>query len=194
MKVVVIGATGTIGASVVELLQAGHEVVRVSRSGPLRIDMTDPTSIEQLFVAVRDIDAVVCCAVSVPLAPLATLSDRDFVDCLQGKLFGQVSLTRQALAHLNDRGSITLTSGKIPALSGSTAGALANSGLEAFVRAAALEMPRGIRINVVCPGWVKETLTRMGNDGAEGIAAIEVARTYVNAVTGDQQGQILVPG
>jgi NAD(P)-dependent dehydrogenase (short-subunit alcohol dehydrogenase family) len=104
-----------------------------------------------------------------------------------------VSLTRQALAHLNDRGSITLTSGKIPALSGGTAGALANRGLQAFVRAAALEMPRSIRINVVCPGErnvdPNGERRRGRNRGDRGDADVRE-----RGDGGDQQGQILVPG
>jgi NAD(P)-dependent dehydrogenase (short-subunit alcohol dehydrogenase family) len=193
MKIVVIGATGIIGASVARALESRHQVVRAARGGPIKIDMADRRSIADLFASVSDIDAVVCCAASVPLAPLRSLSDEDFETSLRGKLLGQVSLARHALAHLRDGGSITLTSGMIPPMQGATAGALANAGLEAFVRAASMEMPRGIRINVVCPGWVKETLTRLGMDSAQGTAASDVARAYVECVEGSLQGQTVRP-
>jgi NAD(P)-dependent dehydrogenase (short-subunit alcohol dehydrogenase family) len=193
MKIVVIGATGTIGGMVAQALESKHEVVRASRRGPVKIDMEDRRSIDDLFASVRDIDAVVCCAASVPLAPLAELTDEDFEASLRGKLLGQVSLARHAIEHLLDGGSITLTSGMIPSMQGSTAGALANAGLEAFVRAASLEMPRGLRINVVCPGWVKETLTRLGMDSTPGTAARDVARAYVKCVEGAMQGETVRP-
>jgi NAD(P)-dependent dehydrogenase (short-subunit alcohol dehydrogenase family) len=68
---------------------------------------------------------------------------------------------------------------------------MVNAGLEGFVRAAALEMPRGIRINAVTPPWVKETMVKFGMDPTPGLASAEVAKAYVAAVEGSQQGQIL---
>jgi NAD(P)-dependent dehydrogenase (short-subunit alcohol dehydrogenase family) len=193
MKVVIIGAAGTIGAAVARALEAKHDVVRASRNGSVKVDMDDPDSIAALFAAVSGVDAVICCAASVKLAPLASLSADEFTLSLKGKLLGQVSLARHAMRHLRDGGSITLTSGKIPQMPGSTAGALANAGLEAFVRAASFEMPRGLRINVVSPGWVKETLVKLGMDSIGGTAARDVARAYVEAVEGTMQGQTIAP-
>ena len=67
---------------------------------------------------------------------------------------------------------------------GSGAIAPVNGGLIGFVRAAALELPRGIRINDCCPGWVSETLRAMGMDPSSGTPADVVARDYVAAVEG----------
>jgi NAD(P)-dependent dehydrogenase (short-subunit alcohol dehydrogenase family) len=184
---------GIIGAAVASALDANHEVVRASRSGAVKVDMDDPDSIAALFEFVPDVDAVVCCAASVKLAPLESLSDDEFVVSLKGKLLGQVSLARRAMGRLRDGGSITLTSGVIPPISGSAVGALVNAGLEGFVRAAALEMPRGLRINIVSPGWVKETLMKLGMDSASGTAACDVARAYVEAVEGAMQGRTINP-
>ncbi|QIB44243.1 short chain dehydrogenase [Streptomyces aureoverticillatus] len=192
MKIVVIGATGTIGSAVAAALEKNHEVVRASRSGPVRVDMDDPASIEALFTAVSGIDAVVCCAASGKLTPLD--SDDDYTQGLQGKLFGQLHLVRQAIGRLRDGGSITLTSGVFERPTpGSSFGALVNAGLDAFVGAAAIEMPRGLRVNTVCPGWVAETLEAMGLDGAEGTPAADVALAYTEAVEGDAQGRTLRP-
>ncbi|WP_067450777.1 short chain dehydrogenase [Actinomadura macra] len=192
MKIVVIGATGTIGTAVVGLLGKMHEVVQVSRKGPVRVDLADPASIDALFTTVRDINAVVCCAASVALAPLD--SDTDVAAGLQGKLLGQVHLVRQALNHLRDGGSITLTSGVFDRpMRGASFGALTNAGLEAFVRAAAIEMPRGLRVNVVSPGWVAETLDILGRDAADGTPAADVALAYAEAVEGSAQGRTLSP-
>lgn len=194
-KSIVIGATGTIGTAVASALEAaGHEVVRASRKGPIKVDLDNLGSIDALFASVRDIDAVVCVAASVKLTPLALLSEEDIVRDLKSKLLGQVALLRRAASHLNDCGSITLTGGafKTP-LPGSAVGALVNAGLEGFVRAVALELPRGLRANVVSPGWIKETLVNLGQDSAGGTAVSEVARAYVEAVEGTMQGQTILP-
>jgi NAD(P)-dependent dehydrogenase (short-subunit alcohol dehydrogenase family) len=164
VKVVVVGATCTIGSRVADALEAGHEVIRASRRGEPRVDLADPGSIAALFASVNEIDAVVCCAASAPLTPL---KDPAFMSSMQSKLFGQVELVRQAIEHLRDGGSITLTSGRLPeATPGSAGGALVNAGLEAFVRAAAVDTPREIRLNAVSPGWVRETLADLGSGGA----------------------------
>ena len=108
---------------------------------------------------------------------------------------GQVSLARMAKDHLRDRGSITLTTGVLGMhpMQGSASISMVNAGLEGFVRAAALEMPRKIRINAVSPPWVKETMVKFGMDPASGLAAATVAKAYVAAVEGSHQGKILDP-
>jgi NAD(P)-dependent dehydrogenase (short-subunit alcohol dehydrogenase family) len=191
VKVVVIGASGTIGGAVAEALERRHQVVRASRGGQPRVDLGDTGSIAGLFDAVGGVDAVVCCAASAPLTPL---TDEEFERSLRAKLFGQVALVRHAVGRLADGGSITLTSGKIPeATPGSAGGALVNAGLEAFVAAAAVEMPRGIRVNAVSPGWVAETLEQLGMESSDGTPVRAVARAYVDAVEGDAQSRTLIP-
>jgi NAD(P)-dependent dehydrogenase (short-subunit alcohol dehydrogenase family) len=63
--------------------------------------------------------------------------------------------------------------------------------VEAFARAAGLELPRGIRINAVSPPWVSETLASMGRDPAGGLSAEKVARAYVESVEGRRNGEVL---
>jgi NAD(P)-dependent dehydrogenase (short-subunit alcohol dehydrogenase family) len=190
MKVIVIGATGTIGNAVADALERRqHEVVRASRSGEPRVDLAEPNSVAALFAALDDVDAVVCCAASAPLTPLA---DADFFPNLQAKLLGQVEVVRCAVLYLGGGGSITLTSGQIPeATPGSAGGALVNGGLDAFVRAAAVELPRGLRLNVVSPGWVRETLEMLGMESLTGVPVGDVARAYVSSVEGSMQGQVI---
>jgi NAD(P)-dependent dehydrogenase (short-subunit alcohol dehydrogenase family) len=190
MKVIVIGATGTVGQEVADALEVHHAVVRASRTGATPVDIADPVSVAALLRS-AGADAVICCAAS---APLTELSDEAFLASVRPKLFGQVDVARQAMDYLRDQGSITLTSGKIPVgTRGSAGGALVNAGLEAFVRAAAVEMPRGLRLNAVSPGWVTESLTALGMDPSDGTAARDVARAYVEAVEGAVNGQVLVP-
>ncbi|MEO3801184.1 short chain dehydrogenase [Nonomuraea sp. B1E8] len=194
MKVIVIGASGTVGRAVEAALSPRHEVVAASRRGPVRVDLEDGRSLDALFETVPDADAVVCCAASGPLVRLETVTDEEFAAGTAGKLLGQVALARRALGRLRDGGSITLTGGTFAApLADGSLGALVNAGLEGFVRNAASELPRGLRINVIAPGWIKETLEGMGLDGAGGTPVAEVARAYVSAVEGTAQGQTIVP-
>lgn len=194
MRIVVIGASGTIGQQVAEQLGERHEVVRVSRRGEPAVDLDDHASIGALFEQVEDVDAVVCCAASAQLTDLGTLPDHDPTPVLRSKLLGQVALASHAITRLNEGGSITLTSGAIPeATPGGSIGALVNAGLDAFVQAATPDLSRGIRLNAVCPGWVRETLVALGMDPAAGTPAADVARAYVTAVEGTMQGQSIIP-
>jgi NAD(P)-dependent dehydrogenase (short-subunit alcohol dehydrogenase family) len=70
---------------------------------------------------------------------------------------------------------------------------MVNARLEGFVRAAALEMPRSLRINAVSPPWVKETMVKLGMDPTSGLASADVAKAYVAAIEGSHQGVILDP-
>jgi len=63
--------------------------------------------------------------------------------------------------------------------------------LEGFVGAAALEAPRGIRINVVSPPWVAETLKALNMDPSSGKPAVEVAQGYVKSIEAQQTGQVI---
>src|SRR5208283_4230628 len=79
MKIIVIGATGTIGGEVARALSLkGHEVVGASRSGGVKVTLDDPASIRALFDKVRDVDAVVSCAGNAAFKPFADLTDVDY--------------------------------------------------------------------------------------------------------------------
>jgi len=194
MKVVVIGATGTIGKPVADALEKrGHEVVRASRKSAVPVDIESTASIRGLFDKVGDVDAVVCCAGGAGWGPLSNLSDDDFALSLRYKLMGQVNVVRIARERLKDKGSITVTSGVLATkpMPGSSCVSLVNAGLDGFVRAAALDMPRGIRVNVVSPPWVSETLRAMKMDESIGTPAAAVARAYVASVEGTGNGEVI---
>ena len=196
MKIIVIGATGTIGSKVADALSAKrHEVIRASRHGDIKVNLDDPATIRALFDKVKDADALVSCAGNAAFKPFSKLTDADYELGLRSKLMGQVSAARIASDHLRDGGSITLTTGvlAIYPIRGSASVSMVNAGLEGFVRAAALEMPRRLRINAVSPPWVKETMVKLGMDPASGLAAADLAKAYVAAVEGSQQGAVLDP-
>ncbi|MGW1100090.1 short chain dehydrogenase [Streptomyces sp. NPDC002455] len=195
MKVLVIGATGTIGSAVARALEASrHQVVKASRRGPVKVDIEDPSSLDALLDEVADLDAVVCCAASGPLVDLESVTDEEIAAGVQGKLLGQVALVRRAARRLRDGGSVTLTGGTFATpLAGGSLGALVNTGLEGFVRNAADELPRGLRVNLISPGWIRETLESVGADGSEGTPVSQVAQAYVTAVEGTAQGRTVRP-
>jgi NAD(P)-dependent dehydrogenase (short-subunit alcohol dehydrogenase family) len=196
MRILVIGATGTIGRRVVEALSAGNEVIAVSRkSTPIAVDITDDSSIQAMYKKVGKVDAVISAAGSAKFAPLSQLSDGDFEFSLNDKLMGQVGIVRFGLDHVADGGSITVTSGILARspMPGSAAISLVNAGLEGFVRAAALEAPRRIRVNAVSPPWVAETLMALKMDPSQGLPAATVARAYVQSVNGTQTGAVIEP-
>lgn len=194
MRVIVVGATGTIGKAVAKLLAAEHEVVRVAfRSGDYRVDMTSKESIENMYMQAGPFDALVCAAGVARFGALSELSDEDFQTGLSGKLMGQVNLVRVGMEYINDRGSFTLTSGILShqPMPGSSSISMVNAGLEGFVRAAALEMPREIRINVVSPPWVKETLEALDMDSSGGMASHQVAQAYRASLEGTRSGTVI---
>jgi NAD(P)-dependent dehydrogenase (short-subunit alcohol dehydrogenase family) len=194
MNILVIGATGTIGRAVVEAL-GGHDVIGVTRSTSPSVDITKSATIAALFQSVGPVDHVVCCAGGGAWKPLADLTDEDFAASLGYKLMGQVNVIRHALRSVRDRGSITVTSGVLARspMTGSGAISLVNAGLEGFVRAAANEAPRDIRVNVVSPPWVTETLTARKMDTSIGLPAATVAKAYVASVNGTQTGATIEP-
>jgi NAD(P)-dependent dehydrogenase (short-subunit alcohol dehydrogenase family) len=194
MKILIIGATGTIGAPVTQALEARHEVIRASHSrSALKVDLADPASIKRLYATVGRVDAVVSAAGQAAFGPLLALSDADFALGLTNKLMGQVNLVRYGVEVLADGGSFTLTTGILSRqpMPGGAAISMVNAGLEGFVRAAALDLPRGFRINAVAPGWVRETLVAMKMDPSSGVPAAQVAQSYVRLVEGSMTGQIL---
>ena len=194
MKVVVIGATGTIGRAIVEKLMGRHEVIKVGRKGgDFHVDISSADSIKKLYQAVGPVDAVVSAAGVAKFAPLDQLTDEDFLVSLNNKLMGQVNLIRLGCRYLKDNGSFTVTSGVLSRepMKGSAAVSLVNAGLDGFVRAAALELPRGLRVNAVSPVWVKETLQTMGMDSSTGMPAQQVALAYVESVEGKRSGEVL---
>jgi NAD(P)-dependent dehydrogenase (short-subunit alcohol dehydrogenase family) len=194
MKILVIGATGTIGAAVAQALEARHEVLRASHTrSALKVDLADPESIRRLYAKVGRMDAVVSVAGQAAFRPLLALSDADFTLGLNNKLMGQVNLVRFGVEVLAEGGSFTLTTGILSRqpMPGGAAISMVNAGLEGFVRAAALDLPLGLRINAVAPGWVRETLVAMKMDPIPGVPAALVAQTYLKAIEGSMTGQIL---
>jgi NADP-dependent 3-hydroxy acid dehydrogenase YdfG len=195
MKIVLIGAAGTLGSAVDKAFNARYEIVRVGRkSGDFQVDITDPASIEQLFSKIGEFDAVVSTAGDVHFGPLADFTQDKFQIGLRSKLMGQVNLVAFGLKHIRDCGSFTLTTGQIneDPISVGASGAMINGGLEAFARSAAIELPRGLRINVVSPTVTEESWSAFGPffPGQKPVPASDAALGYVKSVEGMQTGKV----
>jgi len=163
MKVLLVGASGAVGSAVAQALAGRHEVISAGRShGDHCVDVTSDASVEALFAATGKVDAIVCATGGMFFGPLAAMRPTDFDIGLQGKLLGQVRVALFGQHALNDGGSITLTTGiDEPILNAVNASAV-NAGVEGFVRAAAMELTRGLRINAVSPTVMTESLPVYG--------------------------------
>ena len=196
MKIIVIGATGTIGKPVVAALQARHEIIKVgSKSGDHQVDIKDSVSIRKLFEKTGRFDALVACVGHVHFGDFAKLTENEVMTSLKDKLMGQVNLVLIGRDYANDNGSFTLTSGVLshdPIRRGACA-SLVNGALDCFVRAAAIELPRGLRINVVSPTLLDESAVAYEDyfRGFETVPGKRVANAYVKSVEGRLNGQVL---
>lgn len=195
MTVLHVGATGTIGEAVAAALErAGHEVVRVGHSsGEHTVELSERSSIEDLYAAVGPVDAVVCTAGVAKFGPVDELDDDAYRTSIENKLMGQVNLVRVGIGRVRDGGSFTLTSGTLSTAPdpGTAAVAMVGGAVEAFGRAAALDLEGRHRVNVVSPGSVAETRQAMGMDPMPGLWAADLAAYYVRSVGGDNTGRIV---
>jgi len=193
MKILLIGASGTIGQAVETALSHRHEVISANYSdGDVSVNLSDQTSITRMFDKIGKVDAIISTAGLASFAPLSELKDADYELALTNKLMGQINLYRVGKGFLNNNASITLTSGILSRqpMQGSAVISMANGALESYVKAAALELDN-IRINAVAPIFVKETMAMMGMDTEGGLSAKDTAKAYVASVMGTMSGETL---
>lgn len=193
MKVLVVGASGLIGKGVADSLAVNHEVIRASRNGDVQVDVNDPTSISAMLEKVGKVDAIAFAAGKVPFKPLGELTREDFLSGLTDKALGQIDLVLKGTNYLNDNGSFTLMSGVLAReaiVTGSVAAA-ANGAIESFVISAAIELPRGIRINTISPNVLVEAPGYHSYfPGFEQVTLSDVVRLYTKSIEGKHTGQI----
>jgi NAD(P)-dependent dehydrogenase (short-subunit alcohol dehydrogenase family) len=193
MKFLVVGSTGLIGSYVAKTLSKHGTVIGVSRTTQISVDVKDPASIKAMYEKVGKVDAVASCIGKVAFKPITELSYEDYLMGFKDKALGQVELVRVGINYLNDNGSFTLMTGVLardPIPSGSVA-ALANGAIESFTLAAAIDLPRGLRINTVSPNvLVEATSYHPSFPGYHQVSAQSVANAYVKSILGKQTGQI----
>jgi NAD(P)-dependent dehydrogenase (short-subunit alcohol dehydrogenase family) len=199
LRILVIGASGELGRAIVAELSQRHEIIAAgSKSGDIRIDIADPASIVAGLKAAGPLDAAACAAGAVNFHPLSaikpeTIEQSSYGLGLSNKLMGQVNLALAARDHLNDSGSVTLISGvtgEAPIATGSSA-SMVNGALMSFVMAAATEMPRGIRINLVSPTVFEESMAVYGPffRGFDPVPVARAARAFSRSVEGLETGK-----
>lgn len=195
MKILIVGATGTIGKAVVEELAPRHTIIQAGhRHGDLLVDISNPASIEQMYKKAGKIDAVVATTGAVHFGLLQEMNASHYEIGLKSKLMGQVNLVLIGLNFLNNGGSFTLTSGSAsydPYRYGSSP-AMVNGAIDGFIAAAALEMPRELRINAVSPTILTESMKEFADyfRGFAPVPAKTVALAYSKSVEGAQTGRV----
>src|SRR5271169_3582322 len=192
MKIVLIGANGKIGELVQKALAgAGHEIVKVGRkSGDFQVEIENRESVGKLYQAVGSFDAVAIAAGEVAFAPLSELTAEKWQFSLGSKLMGQINLVQEAVPFINEKGSFTLVSGIVndePIFAGAAASVVSGA-LEGFVRAAAIELPKGLRINLVNPTVLTESEAQYGPffPGMVPVEGWKVGQAYKRSIVGAQ--------
>jgi NAD(P)-dependent dehydrogenase (short-subunit alcohol dehydrogenase family) len=196
MKILLIGASGTIGKRIYDRFAKKHDIVRASRTGAdVEVDITDAASIEKMYRSAENIDAVICAAGPAKFGFFAELSEDDFYVGIRGKMMGQVNLVRIGQNYANDGASFTLTTGILAddPVVGSSGLSLVNGAVNSFATAAALELPRNQRINVVCPTVVEDSAGAYADffPGFDPAPMDKVVNGYVRSVETKITGRII---
>ena len=196
MKILIIGGNGTIGKKVSDHFSTKHELIIGGRnSGDIKVDIADSNTIEAMFNAIGNVDAVVCIAGDAKWAAFDSMSEADFYIGLKSKLMGQVNLVRIGKNYVNEGGSFTLSTGILAdhPVALTTSAAMVNGGIHSFVKAVSLELKKGIRINVVSSGLVEDAVDKYASyfPGHNPIPMRKVINGYVKSVEGKETGKII---
>ena len=193
MKIAVIGGNGTVGRAARLGLERDHEVITLSRSTTPAVDLTQPQTITAALEEIGPVDALVSTAGVTPGGAVQDLTEDLLLAGFRGKALSQLSVLTQGLNYVNDGGSVTLTSGIIgkERIAKGAPAAMANGALDAFVYAAAPEMPRGIRLNIVSPNVLESATSYHPKfPGFTPVPDEQVGNAYVRAVQGLDTGRI----
>lgn len=199
MRILIVGGSGTVGKAAAAELARRHEVIRAGRtSGDLTVDVMSEESVTAMYAKLGKVDAVVTTVGHVHFGPVASMTPAQFRKGLDDKLMGQVNIVLLGMNNVNDNGSFTLTSGILdrdPVRQGANAAAV-NGAIGAFVKGAAIEMPRGLRINAVSPGLLEDSAVKYDGffPGHEPVSAARVGLAYAKSVEGALTGQVICVG
>lgn len=196
MKILIIGGKGTIGNKIAAHLAKKYQIIAAGRhSGDVTVDITDSESIRQMFEKTGEIDAIICVAGEAKWSDFNELTEEDYYIGLKSKLMGQVNLVRLGRKYLSPNASITLSTGILaddPVIK-TTSAAMVNGAIHSFVKAVALELENGIRINAVSCGVVEDSyeIYRDYFPGHNPISMVKVVNGYVRSVEGKSSGEII---
>lgn len=196
MKILIIGAKGTIGKPVSDFFSKEYDLITAGRSsGDIRTDISDTQSISEMFNKTGHVVAVVCIAGEAKWDDFDNLTEEDYYIGIRSKLMGQVNLVRIGKDFINPGGSITLSTG-IPGddpVVKTTSAAMVNGAIHSFVKAASLEIKNDIRLNVVSLGLVEDAYEKYKDffPGHTPIPMNKVVNAYVRSVLGKDRGKII---
>jgi NAD(P)-dependent dehydrogenase (short-subunit alcohol dehydrogenase family) len=196
VRIIVVGGAGTIGTAVVELLSARHDIVVAGRrSGDVRVDISSEDSVRSMYQRIGSFDALVCTAGEAHFGPFETVTEEELALGVHSKLLGQVRLVLLGRSLISDGGSFTLISGYVfdDPIPEATSFAIANGGVEGFVRAAALSLERQLRINAVSPGMAQDSYEQFVsfNPGRIPVPMHRIASAFQRSVEGWRTGEII---
>ena len=197
MKVIIIGASGAVGKCALEALSPRHEIISVGRSsGDIQADIEDIDSIREMYRQAGKVDAVVSAVGHGHFGPVHEMTTEQFMKGINHKLLPQVNLVLEGFDYVNDGGSFTLTSGVLnrDPIPGGSCAAAANGALDGFVLGAAVDMPRGIRINAVSPEVLEVSRQKYEGffPGHVHVSNEDVGLAYSKAVEGCLSGQVFI--
>ncbi|MFE0339625.1 SDR family NAD(P)-dependent oxidoreductase [Streptomyces sp. NPDC058955] len=188
----VTGANRGIGLAVCRRLAvAGHEVVLTARDPARgreaarglaadglavrveRLDVTDPAGAADCARRLREdgvtVDVLVNNAGTYPTTPFFDVSEHLLRDTLDIHLMGAFRTCRAFVPGMAERGwgrvvNVSSTGGQLTAATpGPAAYGIAKAALNALTLVVAAAVPPTVKVNAVCPGWVR---TAMGGAGA----------------------------
>ena len=196
MKILIIGANGTIGRRVSEELGRKNVLIKIGKtSGDIQADISSSASIEKMFEKSGKVDAIVCIAGEAKWDDFEKLSEDDFYIGIRSKLMGQVNLVRIGHKYLNPGGSFTLTTGILAdhPVDKTTSAAMVNGGIHSFVKAVSLELENGIRINAVSADLVEDAKDKYEDyfPGHTPVPMNKVVDGYKKSVLGKVNGEII---
>ena len=197
MKILIVGARGAVGNTAVEALSARHDIVTAGKtSGDIHVDLEDASSVRAMYDRVGKIDAMVCAVGHGHFGPVHEMTTEQFMKGINGKLMPQINLVLAGFKYVNDGGSFTLTSGVLnrDPINGGSSAAAANGAIDGFVKGAAVDMPRGIRINAVSPEVLEVSREKYDGffRGHHHVSNEAVGLAYSKAVEGCLNGQVFI--
>lgn len=196
MKVILVGASGTIGSSLSAYLSENHSVVKASANNSMvKVDISSADSIQEMYKSVGSFDAVICTAGSAFFGPLNAMSEEHFYIGIRNKLMGQINLVMIGKEYIKPGGRFVLTSGVLADRPSeqSTGLSIVNGALNSFVKSASIELPKDIKINAVSPGLVEDSAKKFGAfyPNAKPVSMELLNKTYEEALTSNYTGQVL---
>jgi NAD(P)-dependent dehydrogenase (short-subunit alcohol dehydrogenase family) len=197
MKIIVIGANGAVGKTAIDSLSSRHEIIAVGKtSGDIQVDIEDVDSIRAMYQQVGKIDSVVAAVGHGHFGSVDEMTSEQFMKGINHKVLPQINLVLEGFDYVNDNGSFTLTSGVLnrDPIRGGSCAAAANGAIDGFIVGAAVDMPRGIRINAVSPEVLEVSREKYDGffHGHVHVSSEAVGLAYSKSVEGCLNGRIFI--